>query len=309
MGLELSNTVYALDSTTIDLCLSLFPWAHFRSTKAARTLPAAPIRAPTGPGGYNEEWIKNLLFKHSEAIPGGEIDSSFGPLIPVCTELNCGEAGYADALYINHLGLTTLVECKLWRNPEARREVIAQILDYARVLRRWTYTDLQREAAKARPEQEFDLFKLVATQNLGLDEAAFVDSVTKNLTQGRLLLLVIGDGIRAGVESIAEYIQDHAGLHFTLGLVEASVFDLGDGQRIIQSRILAKTLIVNRTVVELTSSELQIAEAQNEDEETRASGPDWSRQVGTGRGLLSSLHRNVIERRKGKKTFGMFSNE
>ena len=34
-GLDLKNTVYALDSTTIDLCLSLFPWADFRSTKAA----------------------------------------------------------------------------------------------------------------------------------------------------------------------------------------------------------------------------------------------------------------------------------
>lgn len=35
LGLDLSNTVYALDSTTIDLCLSLFPWAPFRRTKAA----------------------------------------------------------------------------------------------------------------------------------------------------------------------------------------------------------------------------------------------------------------------------------
>ena len=34
-GVELEHTVYALDSTTIDLCLSLFPWARFRSTKAA----------------------------------------------------------------------------------------------------------------------------------------------------------------------------------------------------------------------------------------------------------------------------------
>ena len=34
-GIELEETVYALDSTTIDLCLSLFPWAHFRKTKAA----------------------------------------------------------------------------------------------------------------------------------------------------------------------------------------------------------------------------------------------------------------------------------
>ena len=34
-GVELSNTVYALDSTTIDLCLSLFPWARFRKAKGA----------------------------------------------------------------------------------------------------------------------------------------------------------------------------------------------------------------------------------------------------------------------------------
>jgi hypothetical protein len=35
IGLEWARTLYALDSTTIDLCLSLFPWARFRSTKAA----------------------------------------------------------------------------------------------------------------------------------------------------------------------------------------------------------------------------------------------------------------------------------
>ena len=34
-GIELDNTVYALDATTIDLCLSVFDWAPFRSTKAA----------------------------------------------------------------------------------------------------------------------------------------------------------------------------------------------------------------------------------------------------------------------------------
>lgn len=34
-GVDLKNTVYALDTTTIDLCLSVFPWAPFRSAKAA----------------------------------------------------------------------------------------------------------------------------------------------------------------------------------------------------------------------------------------------------------------------------------
>ncbi|WP_027951273.1 IS4 family transposase [Haliea salexigens] len=35
LGLDLNNTIYALDATTIDLCLSLFDWAPFRATKAA----------------------------------------------------------------------------------------------------------------------------------------------------------------------------------------------------------------------------------------------------------------------------------
>ena len=35
LGLDLQSTVYALDSTTIDLCMSLFPWARFRRTKSA----------------------------------------------------------------------------------------------------------------------------------------------------------------------------------------------------------------------------------------------------------------------------------
>ena len=34
-AIELANTIYALDATTIDLCLSLFPWAHFRKNKGA----------------------------------------------------------------------------------------------------------------------------------------------------------------------------------------------------------------------------------------------------------------------------------
>lgn len=45
LGLDLSNTVYALDSTTIDLCLSVFPWAHFRTTKASHIFRSITIWA------------------------------------------------------------------------------------------------------------------------------------------------------------------------------------------------------------------------------------------------------------------------
>lgn len=47
LGVELDQTIYALDSTTIDLCLTLFPWARFRSTKAAVKLHTLlDIRGP-----------------------------------------------------------------------------------------------------------------------------------------------------------------------------------------------------------------------------------------------------------------------
>ncbi len=47
--LDLDASVYALDSTTIDLCLSLFDWAAFRSTKAAIKLHTTTCAAPSRP--------------------------------------------------------------------------------------------------------------------------------------------------------------------------------------------------------------------------------------------------------------------
>jgi len=40
LGIDFDNTVYAFDSTTIDLCLALFPWAQFRHHKSAVKLHA-----------------------------------------------------------------------------------------------------------------------------------------------------------------------------------------------------------------------------------------------------------------------------
>lgn len=212
-----------------------------------------------GAGGYDEAWLRNLIFEHCTSIPVEEIDPSFGPLVPVCRELYLRTAGPSDAFFINALGMPTLVECKLWRNPEARREVVGQILDYARVLRTWTYTDLQREAARALNVQGFDLFEHV--RNAGhpeLEEAVFVDNVTRNLGSGRVMLLVLGDGIREGVEAIADYIQGSTGLHFTFGLVDTRIFDAGEGRLVVQPRVLAKTIIFNRTVVTLSGQGLSL---------------------------------------------------
>jgi len=70
-GVELNQTVYALDATTVDLCLSVFPWAHFRSTKAAIKINtlldlrgAIPTTIHVTPGDIHEvNWLDDLIFE------------------------------------------------------------------------------------------------------------------------------------------------------------------------------------------------------------------------------------------------------
>jgi hypothetical protein len=71
LGLELDNTVYALDSTTIDLSLTLFGWAHFRSTKAGIKLHTQlDLRGPIptvidiSPARQHDvRWLDELTFE------------------------------------------------------------------------------------------------------------------------------------------------------------------------------------------------------------------------------------------------------
>src|ERR1039457_352083 len=71
LGLDLEHTLYALDSTTIDLSLTLFPWADFRRTKAGIKIHTQiDLRGPiptciqiTGARAHDALWLDELLFE------------------------------------------------------------------------------------------------------------------------------------------------------------------------------------------------------------------------------------------------------
>ena len=105
--------------------------------------PKAVPRLPLGSGDYDEAFVQELAFEHPSCLPVSEIDRAYEQLVPVCMELRT-DAGYLDALYVTPTGRLVILEAKLWRNPEARRKVVAQILDYAKELADWDYEDLQR---------------------------------------------------------------------------------------------------------------------------------------------------------------------
>jgi hypothetical protein len=146
-------------------------------------------------------------------------------------------------------GLPVLVACKLWRNPEARREVVSQILDYAKELSRWSSSDVQREVSHRLKRDGNPLLDIVRKVDPEIDEREFNDALTKNLRRGRFLLLIVGNGIREGVEAIAEYLRLHAGLRFSLGLVELPIYCMPNGDRLVVPRVLARTHLIERNVV------------------------------------------------------------
>jgi hypothetical protein len=202
--------------------------------------------------GYDEEFVKQLVLKHPEILPIPEIDPTCPTPVPICDELPTG-AGPVDIFMLTKSGMPVLVECKLWANPQARREVVGQILDYAKDLQRWSYEDLQRAAAERVRKDGFSLFEETTRESIGLDEQTFVDSVTRNLRDGRCLLLVVGDGIREGVEAISEYLTGSGALQFSFGLVELPVFSTPAGDRLVTPRTLAKTSVIGRYVIAVES--------------------------------------------------------
>ncbi|MBP8786299.1 MAG: hypothetical protein WAS49_03130 [Candidatus Dechloromonas phosphoritropha] len=214
--------------------------------------------------GRNETWLRDTLFEHPELLPLKDIDPSFGPLIPLCKELQT-EAGPLDIAFINQYGRLTLVECKLWRNPEARRKVVAQVLDYARAISRWSYSDLQRQVASVLGRKGNIPFELVQAVMPGLKEQEFVDNAYSAMRSGRFLLLIAGDGIREDVGALAELINRNAASGFAFSLVEVALYGFEDGGIVVQPRAIAKTQIIERTVVLIRESgRLEVVSEEDE---------------------------------------------
>ena len=228
--------------------------------KVATQLKRAPLVRQGSEKDYDEQWLQNLLFKYPQSLPIADIDDSFLGLVPICREMNT-QAGLIDNFYLTPRGKPVILEAKLWRNPEARRKVIGQVLDYAKELARFDYFALDRAVRAARRSTEREdpprgAFEVVSAASPDLDEAHFVDSVSRNLRRGDVLLLIAGDGIHEGAGAIADFLESHGTLQFTFGMVEMAIFELPDGSTLVEPRVIAQSQIIRRVVVELKSDQI-----------------------------------------------------
>lgn len=226
------------------------------------TLRRLSLGTPDHSGDEREAFIQKLVYDHPEIIPMAEIAPPLMPLVSVCMELPTA-AGALDNLWITPEGGIVLGECKLFRNPEARRQVIVQALDYARAIAGLHYEEFEAAVRKALGSTSTTLWSLVR-EHSALDEAPFIDAVSRRLRHSHFMILVIGDGIQEGVESLANYLQQHAGLHVALALVDLSIWRDGEDRLLIVPRVPLHTVMVERGVVTIAPSGAVIVQPPNE---------------------------------------------
>lgn len=206
-------------------------------------------RIPLTDKVFQENWLQNLIDTNPEIFPIDEIEPFYSPLISIGREVET-KVGYIDNLFINPDGYLTLVETKLWRNAEARREVIGQILDYAKELTKFSFEELDNKIRKINKSTK-GIIELINEKYPidELDKPNLIDQITKNLKRGRFLLLIVGDGIRESVEDLVNYLNSVTQLDFTISLIELKIYKSEKNETLIIPNTLLKTVEIGRTIV------------------------------------------------------------
>lgn len=205
-------------------------------------------RIHLGQGVFNEDWLQELIHDHPSILPTSDIEPGFGDLITAAREVPCGH-GFIDNLYLTPSGDIVLVETKLWRNSQMRREVVAQALDYVAALSAMSFDVFERAVTRGQ-KPPAKLYDVVREHPEALEEPEFIDAIASNLRRGRMLAIVLGDGIRTETEALGNLLQSHAGTHFTFALVELATWrNARTGDILAVPNILAKTVMIERGIV------------------------------------------------------------
>lgn len=216
------------------------------------------VSLPTKNKLYKEEWLQELLFKYPDILPVDRLDEEFAPPISLGREI-----ASIDNLFISPKGLITIVETKLWRNPEAHRTVVAQILDYAQTLSTWSYKKLDdtvRKCMSRLGKGDLGIYQIVKKQirNLEFGDIEFEARVQNCLENGKFALLIVGDRIYPETTQLAETIQSAPHMQYSLGFVELQCFKFNkdeDWPLVVVPSFITKTKEITRAIVKVVYEE------------------------------------------------------
>lgn len=234
------------------------------------------------------------LLPYREFFPSARGIVSLGMEVPL--SFPGGKSGSIDNLFLTDDGHLVVLEMKLWRNPQAVREVVGQIFQYGLTLsgmRLPGIEDVLRKASNGtgRLHDKQTLIEY-AVEHLDIkDEHAFSNALEKHLRSGELLYLIAGDGIHVSVDAIGDWINASSGAPFHFGLLELDAYETDDKQRLIVPRLRVKTKEIGRHVIEVTvgGTQPELANVQIKEQLLQSTGAirESRRLVATDHSLLT----------------------
>lgn len=221
----------------------------------------------------NERWLQNRIADDPELVLGPcrtfEFIDEDEPWVLWATEMPVTDIGSVDVVLVSSEGRIALVEVKLARNPDIRRKVVAQLLDYAIHLREATLADLKK----------------LPTEGVG----ARVDpeDVQQSLREGNFLLIIAADAADDRAAKLTRAVLDRNAIHpWDLALVDLALFASVDETKpstelLCVPHLIGGVLCESRHVVEVkvanSAEHASVVVKLAEPEQTRAEGTAWTR--------------------------------
>ena len=177
-----------------------------------------PWISPTDSGYASEDQLQAMISEFPELLPGVSADSF------VCREFNT-DSGPIDNVIINSTdGSITLVECKLARNPEVRRKILGQIIDYAASISKLSFEEFHQRWQDRGGADLTSVETAKGPLSLG---------VTTNLEGSRFTLLLAVDEINEPLKDMVVLVNKKTDATFRVALIELARHSTGDTEIII----------------------------------------------------------------------------
>lgn len=235
-----------------------------------------------GNSSFDEKWLQKVLFENIELIKVSDPVYDKITVIPLCRELTLNDGIrnlFLDVLAVTETGRLVLIECKLWKNPQARREVLAQTLEYGTLMQKLSYSDLAAKLKKhISSGTEDPIAHRLRKAGLEFDESLLIDRVSENIKQGNFHLIIAGDGIRGDLFNLVNS-RLMSGMTADLSLLEIAVHKNSAGEIILCPSIPSETETIKRTVLISTEGMPAVIEEELEDQSEGVSSSGLSRPM------------------------------
>ena len=179
-----------------------------------------------------ETELQDLLANSPSLVPVNEIREEASPLVVAIREFGLPGSGNTDVLSFSADGDIAIIECKLAANPESKRKVIGQILEYGAYLWGMTYEEVDQRVYRLRGKSLADLVA-ESVSDLGWDEENFRSGVKLALENGAFVLVIAVDEMNEELSRTIRFLNGCGNPAFSFNALEMRRFQSSDTEILV----------------------------------------------------------------------------